>query len=589
MTSSREMTHLDISTDARKRLAENNEALLDGSYPIRNKGDLQRAIQSYGRASDKENVKKWIIKRARELDAVDMLPESWDVEEIAHSDELMHHGVKGQKWGVHKPVDRVTSSKSDSKTTTPVQKDSDSTSTKNGGGGGGGGGGSSDDDEDADKDAKDDGLPEGDTRKEFDERQKMIDEFLKSKGKGDAKKAGGGKGGGGGKGKGGKKSGGGKKGGAKKSSGGSSNSSSSTSSSSSVSSVSTPKSSYPARQSISNLLKNVPSTTKTTSPAVQSIIDKINASVEARRKTVLTTTEDEVQHTDESTGRNSAMTHEETVALGADAIDDFLVQKSDELAHYGVLGMKWGVRNDDRGGGRPQGGASRKKAPLSSVKKMVSSKKTKTGAPKTETQETNKSSNAKVSEAKVETQQESAQKSGRSMSDQELRDAINRMQMEKTYSQLMAERNPAPAKKADSVIKKIVSDSAKQAVGQILTNAAKTVGTYAIAAAISKSNPALANAMMKGVGDNAKKAAETKTDSPDAPDATVSTPKTSSQNSSSSKSSDSKSSSSSLDLGPTPQSKVDTKAVEDAYSRAYGESSSSTKQILDDLAKLREK
>ena len=40
------LSHLDISTEARERAAERDEALPDGSYPIRNKGDLQRAIQS---------------------------------------------------------------------------------------------------------------------------------------------------------------------------------------------------------------------------------------------------------------------------------------------------------------------------------------------------------------------------------------------------------------------------------------------------------------------------------------------------------------------------------------------------------------
>lgn len=103
------LEHFDISTEARKAAADRDEALPDGSYPIRNKADLQRAIQAFGRASDKEKVKRWIIKRAKELDAVDLLPESWDVagSSTEHStydvdDFLEHFGVKGMKWGVRK-------------------------------------------------------------------------------------------------------------------------------------------------------------------------------------------------------------------------------------------------------------------------------------------------------------------------------------------------------------------------------------------------------------------------------------------------------------------------------------------------------
>jgi len=67
----------ELDTDQRRKLAERGEALPDGSFPIRNKEDLKDAIQSYGRAKDKSEAKRWIKRRARELDAEDELPEDW--------------------------------------------------------------------------------------------------------------------------------------------------------------------------------------------------------------------------------------------------------------------------------------------------------------------------------------------------------------------------------------------------------------------------------------------------------------------------------------------------------------------------------
>lgn len=52
-------------------------ALPDGSFPIRNRKDLKDAIRSYGRANDKAEAKRWIKRRARELDAEMELPEDW--------------------------------------------------------------------------------------------------------------------------------------------------------------------------------------------------------------------------------------------------------------------------------------------------------------------------------------------------------------------------------------------------------------------------------------------------------------------------------------------------------------------------------
>jgi len=72
-----EVAMAELDTEARRKLADKGEALPDGSFPIRNREDLKDAIQSYGRASDKAEAKRWIKRRARELDAEGELPEDW--------------------------------------------------------------------------------------------------------------------------------------------------------------------------------------------------------------------------------------------------------------------------------------------------------------------------------------------------------------------------------------------------------------------------------------------------------------------------------------------------------------------------------
>lgn len=68
-----------ISKDTRKKLAEEGKALPDGSYPIRDVGDLKNAIHAYGRAKQGKQalVRRHIMKRARGLDRADMIPEEW--------------------------------------------------------------------------------------------------------------------------------------------------------------------------------------------------------------------------------------------------------------------------------------------------------------------------------------------------------------------------------------------------------------------------------------------------------------------------------------------------------------------------------
>lgn len=68
----------DWSADERKEAADKGEAMPDGSYPIKTKDDLEKAVEAYGRAKDKPEVKAHIVARAKALDATDMLPADWD-------------------------------------------------------------------------------------------------------------------------------------------------------------------------------------------------------------------------------------------------------------------------------------------------------------------------------------------------------------------------------------------------------------------------------------------------------------------------------------------------------------------------------
>ena len=98
--------HLDFGTKQRKTLADKGQAMSNGSFPIRNTADLKRAIQAYGRARNKVKAKAWIIKRAKELDALNLLPMAWRAAEQSNVEKakafLEHYGVKGMRWGVRR-------------------------------------------------------------------------------------------------------------------------------------------------------------------------------------------------------------------------------------------------------------------------------------------------------------------------------------------------------------------------------------------------------------------------------------------------------------------------------------------------------
>jgi hypothetical protein len=112
-------------------------------------------------------------------------------------------------------------------------------------------------------------------------------------------------------------------------------------------------------------------------------------------------------------------------------------QEYEGLKHHGVIGMKWGVRNDDK----PSGGTSR------------FSKKSQNGEKK------------KASE----------------MSTAELRRANERMRLENEYKRLLRESKAKPLKqRSDNVAKNAIDESAKKVITRLATGLAVYVFGNAI-------------------------------------------------------------------------------------------------------------
>ena len=67
-----------FSAAQRRQLADTGAALPDGSYPIRNRADLDNAIQAVGRGTAPHAaIRAHIVKRAKALGLTDALPASW--------------------------------------------------------------------------------------------------------------------------------------------------------------------------------------------------------------------------------------------------------------------------------------------------------------------------------------------------------------------------------------------------------------------------------------------------------------------------------------------------------------------------------
>lgn len=130
-----------------------------------------------------------------------------------------------------------------------------------------------------------------------------------------------------------------------------------------------------------------------------------------------------------------------------------------ELYHYGVLGMKWGVRKD-----RTRGGFGKKKKKTKLVLESPFSQKKRQAEERTKAQE---SADAAKGVKKIS-----------DMSDDELRSLINRMQLERQYKDLL----PKQKAKGKSWAKQFLAKNAEY----VLTQAVQRTADRAIKKALDK-------------------------------------------------------------------------------------------------------
>ena len=134
--------------------------------------------------------------------------------------------------------------------------------------------------------------------------------------------------------------------------------------------------------------------------------------------------------------------------------------RTNELAHYGVRGMKWGVRRyQNKDGSLTAAGRKRY----------------------SDDGPSGKTAKPKASNGKVSTSEAPKKKSISEMSDDERRSEVSRLNLQKTYRDLMKSAYPP---------KKTASDRGKEIVSDILTNSAKNIGqqvaTYVMGRGVNK-------------------------------------------------------------------------------------------------------
>lgn len=146
------------------------------------------------------------------------------------------------------------------------------------------------------------------------------------------------------------------------------------------------------------------------------------------------------------------------------------------LEHWGIKGMKWGFRRfQNKDGSLTAAGRKRYGKSAEGGKSTSASNKSKSSSSSGKSSG-KLSSSSKSSGSSEEKQDPVIKKKPSEMTDEELNAAINRMQLEKRYTDLLP-KEPAPTPKQKSAVSRFISRAMKDVVLPSLTTSARNALT----------------------------------------------------------------------------------------------------------------